>query len=242
MTLLVDNDIVHKLAQLDLLGLATPLLINEYRTLLVLNTLRFKFCPHHPVKRAKLVKKYSVEVIDRIQTFIDTQVTEIDCEVTNNILLEAIISSEDDGLDIGEMQLLQTLIDSGDSSILTGDKRFLRALAKEKCMAVYSEKIERSFVCFEQIIIFLINKLGFELVKSRYISSLGSGLTVDTTLRMCFEGKELAQADRVLENLGTNVGYIRSNTESLLSPSEMWVPQGRYDVGSVSKSSARIVQ
>lgn len=178
MTLLIDNDVVHKLAQLDLLEVATPLLIKEYENLLVLNTLRYKFCSSKTTNRIKQEKRYGAEVVSRIQIFIDAHVNEIDIEVTDLALIEAMVNSED-GLDIGEMQLLQAMLKSTDSSMFTGDKRFLIALAKDENIAVLVDQIEQSFVCFEQIIIFLINNLGFDFVKERYISALNSGLKIE---------------------------------------------------------------
>jgi len=221
LTLLIDNDIVLKLAQLDLLDSATPLLNGKYGDLQVLRTLRYKFCPNNEVKRARLAKKYTKDILTRLMAFIDMHVSEVDCEVTDASLINAMASS-DDGLDIGEMQLLQALIESDESSMFTGDKRFLRALANDHNVVVHSDKLNQSFICFEQIIIFLINELGFDFVKHKYILALKAGLSIDTTLRMCFEGQELAEEQRVTENLSVHVGYLKVTTESLLSTSDDW--------------------
>lgn len=204
MTLLIDNDIVHKLAQLDLLHEASTLLKERYGELEVLNTLRFKFCPEKTNKRAKQEQRHTPEVINRIQNFIDTAVTELDSEITDSYLLEAMATS-DDGLDAGEMQLLQSMIDRDESTMFTGDKRFLQALAKDENLSVHMEKLEEAFVCFEQIVIFLIKQFSFAYVKGKFLLALSSGLKIDSTLRMCFEGLEQAEESRVFENLQLNV-------------------------------------
>lgn len=221
MTLLIDNDIVHKLAQLDLLEEATPLLIEKYGELQILNTMRFKFCPSNQAKRNRLTKRYTVEVLDRIESFIDNHATEIDCAITDMALIEAMSVSED-GLDIGEMQLLQALLDGGDAFMFTGDKRFLNALALDEHLEIHRANLEESFVCFEQIIIFLINKIGFEEVKRKYCASLENGLTVDGTLRLCFSGGTAAVMERVVENLEVNVSQLKQTTIHLLSNSNEW--------------------
>ncbi|MDF9390596.1 hypothetical protein EXZ60_17600 [Vibrio sp. 1151_11] len=222
MTLLIDNDIVHKLAQLDLLDYATPILRERYGNLEVLNTLRFKFCPNGESKRARQEKKHTPEVIGRIQNFIDTAVTEVDCEITDSALLEAMAIS-DDGLDVGEMQLLQSMIEREESIMFTGDKRFLKALAQDENISVHMEKLEEAFVCFEQIMIFLIKEFSFEYVKQKFLVALGLGLKVDSTLRMCFEGLEQAEESRVFENLQLNVASLRRDTQSYLSTLTAWV-------------------
>ncbi|MUK63240.1 hypothetical protein GNP81_10365 [Aliivibrio fischeri] len=230
MTLLIDNDIVYKLAQLDLLNNATSLLNDRYGDLEVLNTLRFKFCPVQASKRVRQERKHTAEVINRIEHFIDTAVTEIDCEITDSALLEAMAVS-DGGLDVGEMQLLQTMIERDESSMFTGDKRFLKALAQDENVSVHSEKLTESFVCFEQIMIFLIKEFGFDYVKDKFVSALDSGLKVDSTLSMCFQGRELAEESRVFENLELNVASLRRGTLSLLSTLTAWViPEERVGI------------
>ncbi|MCE7604510.1 hypothetical protein [Vibrio fluvialis] len=222
MTLLIDNDIVHKLAQLDLLEDATPLLRERYGNLEVLNTLRFKFCPAKASKREKQDRKHTPEVTSRIQNFIDTEATEVDCEITDVALLEAMAMS-DDGLDVGEMQLLQSMIGRDESIMFTGDKRFLKALAQDENISMHMEKLEEAFVCFEQIMIFLIKEFSFEYVKQKFLLALSLGLKVDSTLRMCFEGLELANESRVFENLQLNVASLRRDTQSYLSNLTAWV-------------------
>lgn len=220
--MLIDNDIVLKLAQLDLLDDATPILKERYGNLEVLNTLRFKFCPKSERKREKQEKKYTHEVIGRIQGFIDTAVTEVDCEITDAALLDAIAIS-DDGLDAGEMQLLQSMIERKESVMFTGDKRFLKAIAQDENISVHMDKLKEAFVCFEQIMIFLIKEFSFEYVKGKFLAALGLGLKVDSTLRMCFEGLEQAEESRVFENLQSNVASLRRDTQSYLSTLKAWV-------------------
>lgn len=221
MTLLIDNDIVHKLAQLDLLNEATPLLLEKYGELQILNTMRYKFCPSAQGKRNRLANRYTADVLDRIEFFIENHATEIDCEITDDALIEAMSVSED-GLDIGEMQLLQALLDGGEAFMFTGDKRFLNALALDEHLEVHRSNLEESFVCFEQIIIFLINKIGFEEVKRKYLASLDLGLTVDGTLRLCFSGGTNTDMERTVENLEVNVLQLKQTTIHLLSNSNEW--------------------
>lgn len=133
------------------------------------------------------------------------------------------MATSDDGLDAGEMQLLQSMIDRDESTMFTGDKRFLQALAKDENLSVHMEKLEEAFVCFEQIVIFLIKQFSFAYVKGKFLLALSSGLKIDSTLRMCFEGLEQAEESRVFENLQLNVESLRKETLSLLSTLSSWV-------------------
>lgn len=225
MTLLIDNDIVHKLAQLDLLDSAVPILLEKYESLVILNTLRYKFCPPNEQRRTKMVTRYTSPVIDRIEAFINSdKVSELDCEITDLVLIEAMANS-DGGLDAGEMQLLQALVDSDGSVMFTGDKRFLKAIGVSEEILTYADKLNQSFVCFEQIIIFLIKSIGFDVVKGKFLLALEAGLKVDSTLNMCFEGQQEAIEERVMNNLDKFVGYIKAEAVelTLLSNSPEWM-------------------
>ncbi|ELB2787681.1 TPA: hypothetical protein NKR24_000898 [Vibrio parahaemolyticus] len=232
MALLIDNDIVHKLAQLDLLEQAKPLLQQKYGELQVLNTLRFKYCPPVQARRNRVVRRFTQEVVDRVQAFIDSEVVEIDCTVTDSALIDAMDQS-DDGLDIGEMQLLQALIDADEACMFTGDKRFLKALVSSQGITQsHTDKLEQSFVCFEQVMTFLIKKIGFEVVKQKYIEAKQSGLELDSALRVCFGGSGTqAQETVVQNNLVSHVQTLREDTERLLSTSEDWTPNPPQDIG-----------
>lgn len=225
MTLLIDNDIIHKLAQLNLLDLAAPILLEKYDSLVVLNTLRYKFCPSNIAKRTRVETRYTTLVIDRIEAFINNDnVIELDCEITDFALIEA-MSNSDGGLDAGEMQLLQALIDGNGSIMFTGDKRFLKAIGKSEEIIAHAAILNQSFVCFEQIIIFLIKQFGFNAIKEKFLLALETGLNVDTSLSMCFEGKQNAIEERVMTNLNTFVGYLKpaGAALTLISDSPEWM-------------------
>ncbi|MCI5208939.1 MAG: hypothetical protein D3910_09115 [Candidatus Electrothrix sp. ATG2] len=216
MALLIDNDVVHKLCQLDLQDEAIPLLKGKYGSLLVLNTLKFKFIPSNQAKRKRIEKLYTSIVISRIESFVrSSDVGEFSTEVSDSVLLE-ILSESDDNLDAGEMQLLQGIIDNSESMMLTGDKRFLKTLGSSKKIVFHIEKIKHSFICFEQLILFLIDSEGFDYVKKKFLNALQGNIKVDTTLMHCFEGRELAMEERVVDNLSLNIGYIEKEGSGFL--------------------------
>ena len=219
MALLVDNDIVEKLAQLDLHQEAKALLTSKFGQIVILDTLKFKLCPKNPSKR----KKRNATVMARIEDFISEVVIEISSTIDDPDLINA-LSNNSEGLDAGEMQLLQALLKNDGKLMFTGDKRFLKALANIETLKDKLAKVNGSFICFEQLPYFLITELGFEQVKEKFIQALNSEIKVDTTLKFCFEGREQAIKERVIENLATHIRYVHNDSDRLLSTYGEWQP------------------
>jgi len=212
LALLIDNDVVDKLAQLDLLQEAEKLLRSRFGNLIILGTLEYRLCPKRPSKR----KKRNASVMSRIEAFIEKDIIKINAEVTDKHLLNA-VEENIKGLDIGEMQLLQALLHEENEMLFTGDKRFLKALVSVSSLDNVLEKVNEYFICFEQIICFLIMELGFELVKTKFMLALNTGIKLDSTLKMCFEGQNDALEERVVQNLNTHIEYLRQESGRLLS-------------------------
>ena len=217
MALLLDNDIVEKLAQLDLLPEAKNLLKAKFGQLMILNTLRYKLCPQRESQR----KKRNATVMSRIEDFIKDNISEINCVVDDKDLIDALVTNPE-GLDAGEMQLLQTLLKPENEMLMTGDKRFLKAISKFDFLE--GKQINGNMVCLEQIIYFLIKELGFEKIKSKVIQALESDIPIDTALRACFGSRHLAVQETVFESLHNYINDIRKDSGSLLSTGEEWSP------------------
>lgn len=219
MALLLDNDVVDKLAQLDLLQETKALLISKFGRLMILNTLKYKLCPRNESKR----KKRNATVMSRIEDFIkEKDIIEIDCDIEDEDLIK-VLTTNTEGLDAGEMQLFQALFEHENELFFTGDKRFLKAISMFDFLDEKLKQVNGSVICFEQIIYFLITELGFELVKTKFIQALEAEIKVDNTLKFCFEGQHQAVEKRVLENLSIQIGYVRKDSGQLLSVSKEWL-------------------
>jgi hypothetical protein len=219
LALLLDNDVVDKLAQLDLLQETKTLLISKFGQLVILDTLKYKLCPRKESKR----KKRNAIVMSRIENFIKEDIIEINCVIKDEDLINA-LTINPNKLD-EEMQLLQALFECENELLFTGDKEFLRAISKFDFLDGKLKQISGSVICFEQIIYFLIKSLGFEQVKEKYIQALEAGIRVDSALRVCFEGRHLAVEERVIELLIMYISEIRNESGQLLSVSEEWLPK-----------------
>jgi hypothetical protein len=223
LALLIDNDIVHKLAQLNLLKEAKLLLEKAYGELIVLNTLRFKYChPTDSKKRKKAEKYYNSVVVLRIECFLNSGVTEISSVVVDSDLIIAMSLIDD--LNGGEMQLLQALINQKDQFLFTGDKRFLRGLVQAKNLEEKLNNVTEHFICFEQIIIYLIKCLTFEIINEKFIKAKDEQLPCfDSSLRVTFGSqRELTEQSYVIENLTREINILRKDTGNLLATANIF--------------------
>ena len=219
MALLLDNDIVHKLAQLNLLTQASQLLKEKYGEIKVLNTLKFEYCPKKEEKRIKKEKKYGALIVSRIDNFIKSGISEIKQEVTDVELIEAANSVS--GLDDGEMQLLQFFLNEKEGLFFTSDKKFLRALENTLTLKNKLSEIKNRFVCFEQILLLLIKKLSFETVRVNYIEARIK-YPIDSALRTCFSSEpEKIPESQFISNLEKYIEDLQLETNSLLIPTSL---------------------
>lgn len=214
MALLLDNDVVHKLAQLDMLDEAIEILNVDYGEIYILDTMKYKFChPSNSTRRSKQETRYGLDIVNRIDAFI-AQVKTISEEVTDPELINAMNSGND--LDIGEMQLLSALLQSESGDLLfTGDKRFLKALAQHPLLADKLSSMEHCFISFEQIMMLLINGSDFDKVKS-CVSIAHEKYRFDKTIRCCFEGLPDVEINQVQTNIRREIIGLTGQTGNLL--------------------------
>jgi hypothetical protein len=214
LALLLDNDVVHKLAQLDMLDVAISSLNINSSDIFVLETLRYKFChPSNSLRRRKQEIQYGVEIVNRIEHFI-SQTKIISVEVTDPDFIDAM--NDGNALDIGEMQLLSALVASDNEDLLfTGDKRFLRALSERESLIEKLDSVSNRFVSFEQIVMLLIERAGFDELQSRVVIAHSNG-GFDKTLRCCFEGLPDAESGVVSANIRREVINLSACTGGLL--------------------------
>lgn len=210
MSLFLDNDVVYKLAQMDLLEEAVQALGFTLSSVQVLNTLRF----HANSRRIK--KRLGEDALKKVITFIDS-VNECDTPASTELLIAA---EGVKGLDPGELQLLQALLDSPNEKIMiTGDKNFLRAFANTSVLYDSVQKLQEKFISFEQIVLCLMGSIGFDRVKRAISNALQvnqSKQPFDMTMRICFGNVDHILEEDVRERLESYISDLRRNTLGLL--------------------------
>ncbi|EER0916853.1 TPA: hypothetical protein J1Y61_001910 [Escherichia coli] len=175
MAVLLDNDVVLKLAQLDLLADGCKLLTSKYGQLYVLDTLFYQ------LRGKSALRRYGAEALERVQQCLSERAfLPFEELITDQRLIE--LQNNFENLDEGEMRLLQGLINNHDL-LLSGDKRFLKAIAETGFIEKAS--LNNRFVCLEQVVCFLINELSLDHVNAKASIAFQGKCRVDSALRTC---------------------------------------------------------
>ena len=180
MILLADNDVILKLARCDLYSEFFPAFgVTE-------NDLRILITARHVLTSGRIRKRCDDASFLRLKAFLDS-VQDI---VTSPDENEMIALTEQPRIDTGEVVLFSVCPRIPNSFIATGDKRSLTGLAEASkshpiCSNLYTRLTGR-IICFEQIVLRILDHCGFEMVRTRLISGresdkvlailLGSGL------------------------------------------------------------------
>lgn len=156
----LDNDIILKLSTFDLLDATIATLKVNPENLRVLDTARFVFQGNR-----KVSEKYSEVIRRRAINFVEGCQTVNPVDSSEFILLRQM-------LDVGEATLVATTCDVSPFVLLTGDKRFLKALATHLGLAEVAERLRGRVICLESVILLLIQHMGFEIVKMRVLPEM----------------------------------------------------------------------
>lgn len=175
MAVLLDNDVVLKLAQLDLLSEGCKSLTRHYGQLYVLDTLVYQ------LKSKRVNSRCGPEAIQRVRDCLAQGAFSLFVEEITDQRLIA-LQNDYENLDEGEMRLVQGLLNHH-NLLLSGDKRFLKAIAETGF--IEEAALQNRFVCLEQIISFLINELSLDYVNQKATIAFQSDFRVDGALRTC---------------------------------------------------------
>ena len=206
MICLADNDIVKKLAICNLLDETVRALGVSHSEILVLPSARFKLGVAKNPDKAR--SQLGSDAFDRLKLFLaNVGVISVTPPPDEQLLF-------DDALDIdsGEAILFAASAHYADCVIATGDKRCLRALSclpnAERIIARISGRV----ICLEQIVMRIIDRFGFEVVRDRVIPVCDC----DTVLRVAFGSGLMATEENVRRCLTVYTGYLRNETGVLL--------------------------
>ena len=206
MTSFVDNDILIKLAALDLFDDAFRVLGLKCSEIQVLPTAKYRL--YVAKNQEKGIRRWGAEIHGRIVVLL-SQVGEApespdpdDEQVLTDII----------GVDPGEAILFSAASRLPDSWIVTGDKRSIAALASEpKCKAVV-QKLAGRVICLEQVVRDTIDDLGFASVLPR----LTTGVHQDRTLGFVFSSGILTQEKDARDGLKSYIENLRKDSAGML--------------------------
>jgi len=212
MILLSDNDLVVKLAQCDLIGEALETLESSVEDCFVLNTMRYSLRLGTPDKS---IARYvgSAQAFDRVNELLES------CQVLSEApidfeLLEHL--SEIPGIDAGEQTLFMHAKDHHtrelDYSLLTGDKRALRAICNYDQLDPF-EFLRTKIVCLESCMMDMIEFHGFEHINQKVSAARPQVVEskFDQVLRAAFgAGRNEEHCLECLRNYSSDIRWLLS--------------------------------
>ena len=207
MICLSDNDIIKKLAFCDLLAEALQVLETSFGDVFVLNSARYVLLK--PIKKPETAKaKLGAAVFDRLSNFLGSvQTLNVQPSLDEQRIFDDML-----GIDTGEAILFSASALFSDFVLATSDKNSLRALASSSACQPIRQRLSNRVICFEQVILRLVNQIGFDFVRARVVPALDC----DTALRAIFGSGLDATEENVRSGLASYIEGLRKETETLL--------------------------
>ncbi|MGE6323214.1 hypothetical protein ACQKEF_23645 [Pseudomonas oryzihabitans] len=196
--ILVDNDVLLKLARYDLLDAYRDLVASEFRNyqFYVLSTAKFKLMPRND----RLKYCGNGVVADRLEYFIASASVVNEALVDLDILevLNAI-----PGIDTGEALLISAVIRSESAFLMSGDKKAVAALSHDDVLP-YTAALDCKIYIMEEVVRGLIS-LNFKVVQI----SIRSSPSVDSAMSNVFGRAHPTDQDGVKAGLASYIQHAQ---------------------------------
>jgi hypothetical protein len=200
----LDNDIIRKLIAFGLFEEAIAILQITKADLQVLPTAKFVLD-----RERKKQKLHTPEVWTEIMMLVESCST---ISKTTEDFVKTVAEEESqlapfkDSIHEGEAALIFATRGTIDFLLLSGDKKFMKALALISNTTIYNRLCGR-VICLEQFVLKLIEVKGFSWVKERVLPERDC----DRALKACFGSGEQATEDNVSLTL---ISYIKEITDA----------------------------
>lgn len=202
---LVDNDVMEKLALLDL--------FEQFRALdvcsdgvLLLTTARFRYRKGRPPKN--LAKKYGEVARDRVVAVSQNE----ESIPGTTALLPDLVGIHD--VDEGEVGLFSAAMSLTTQHVLTGDKRCIRGLAQgaqdSPAVAAIVDALAGRVMCLEQVMWALVEQFDTDTIADR-VKKMPQ---IDGSLKMIFGAQDTKAAFR------SYISEVRRDAAGMLHPLE----------------------
>jgi uncharacterized LabA/DUF88 family protein len=214
----IDNDVLKKLATFELFDETLKIFDASDEQVNVLGTAKYKFQRDLEKFQKGKIRNQQNKVINYEKTIeLAEKLPQIaEAEINQELFVQL---SEFEGIDQGEailaihvIQLLQK--DAASQPVIfTGDKNFLRALAKVE-LSVIQANFNHRIWCLEQLILNAINVYGFEIVRDKIVPVRDC----DTAIKAVFGSGSASTPENSLATLNGYIAELRAETGLLLHP------------------------
>ncbi|KPQ33167.1 MAG: Uncharacterized protein family (UPF0179) [Phormidesmis priestleyi Ana] len=212
----IDNDIIKKLATFELFDETINLFEADRTEIRVLATAKYKFRGDLAQLNKGKCRRLEAKLINYKRTIeLAETLPQISQAEVNSDLFGQLSGCE--GIDAGEA-ILTTYVaqvlqkdETGEAFILTGDKRYLRALAQAELPELQALFANR-FWCLEQLILRDIREYGFEVVRDKIVPVRDC----DKACKAVFGSGAQSTEENVLSAIAAYIETLRAETGNLL--------------------------
>lgn len=197
----VDNDIILKLAAYNLFWEAITKLSVKQENIRILPTAEQVFS-----RNRRLSTQYTDKTIQRA-----LQIAKACTSINQYSIAEYESLVAEEGIDAGEALLVAATQTEVDYLLITGDKRFIKALASSQLVDL-KQRLNKRIICLEQLILNLINVSDFDKICRRIVSAEDCDETINEIFKL---GRQAKQKD-VSNSLNQCVADLRFQTGELL--------------------------
>ncbi|WP_285308781.1 hypothetical protein [Stenotrophomonas maltophilia] len=197
--LLIDNDVLIKLAHWELLDLLPPSLGVDWGDVATLESLKFR--ARRGDKKLFQSAEIAAALLDRLMITADLPAADL-ADISQ---MQGIV-----GLDAGEIALLAACLSDPDTMLVTGDKRALNALTAS-CPPELTERLCGRVICLEQLMVLMAEKAG----PSGVIEGVMRCREIDAAVRAVVGPSGCSHAS-FKEGMDSYIGNLRHATGALL--------------------------
>jgi hypothetical protein len=200
--LLLDTDILLILSGLDLFDTAMELFEVERAQAYVLDAVQYQ------VKGKKFQAQYGEEAINRLRLILPNLKIITEISEPDNRILRTLSSVEE--IDPGEALLVAKAVADVEAILLSGDKRWIRALCKSRTKAVkrIKNQLKEKVVSLEHLLVALLNSVDFETLAIKVHKSKITHIT----LRILFPPDIIEPESHCREGLLSYIGELEATT------------------------------
>lgn len=200
MLALFDNDVIEKLT---VYGLLEDFIRELGLVPIVLGTARFRYRKAHK----SLTEPQRLEILDFCEK----------CDVVEHFSDEEVrMLGSFPGIDQGEAILFAAMMSGQYQILITGDKRSLGVLSSTPELREFASELEGRVCTLESVIAFLIERLGFDVVRQR----ITANKHVDTAMRAVFGSGDRAVEAAVKDGLSQYSGAFGMIDPAQLLPGQ----------------------
>jgi hypothetical protein len=209
--LLVDNDVIHKLAAFDLLPAAVVAKVGGACEMLV--GPRTRFSMYVRKNQAKGQRKFGIDVHARIVAFVECAkaIEQQTCQED----FATIAAADTQLVNEGEALLFAAAANDPDALVATGDHRSIEALAALPTCASIVGRLQGKVLVVEHFVLAAIASMGFAKARSLLLP----GISVDNGIHArAFGSGEQAEEHVATEGLRQRIEGLRRRAGGILHP------------------------